>query len=325
MAKKNEKIDGALRAIEKRFGAGAVRQMSASAAVESVRVLPSGAPPLDEALGVNGYPRGRVVELYGPTEGGAAELASLALVGAQNAGEVCALVDVAHRFGAASATERGVDIAALLVSQPDGGEQGLEIVEALAASGAVGLIVVDSVEALTPRAEIDGEPLDPHVGLQARLMSQALRKLTAVCHRTDTTLLFVNELRPSKAPPGWSSPGGNALKFYASVRLDVRRAADGRVRVKVVKNKCAAPFREAVLDLSAKRFAEERAVWAVLRGEKSEGCEIVSLHASQEKAIEAALAQQAHFESGWQEVSPDRRIWENGCDFVSVERRVVLP
>jgi len=247
--------------IEKAFGKGAIMQLGDEGQAVDIKVIRSGSLAIDDALGVGGYPRGRIVEVYGPESSGKTTLTLHAIAEAQAAGGIAAFVDAEHAFDVAYARALGVDTEKLLVSQPDNGEQALEIVEMLTRSEVVDLIVVDSVAALTPKAEIEGEMGDQHMGLQARLMSQALRKLTAAAHRTGTTLMFINQLR-QKIGVIFGSPetttGGNALKFYASVRLDVRRigqlkVGDGvvgsRTRVKVVKNKLARPFQEAEFEI----------------------------------------------------------------------------
>lgn len=259
-----EKLQGikmVVNGIEKAFGKGAIMQLGDEGAAADVRVIPSGSLGLDDALGVGGYPRGRIVEVYGPESSGKTTLTLHAIAQAQAGGGVAAFIDAEHAFDVAYARSLGVDTEKLLVSQPDTGEQALEIVEMLTRSEVVDLIVIDSVAALTPKAEIEGDMGDQHMGLQARLMSQALRKLTAAAHRTGTTLMFINQLR-QKIGVVFGSPetttGGNALKFYASVRLDVRRigqlkVGDGvvgsRTRVKVVKNKLARPFQEAEFEI----------------------------------------------------------------------------
>ena len=247
--------------IEKQFGKGAIMTLGDEGRRESVAVIPSGSLALDHALGIGGYPRGRIVEIYGPESGGKTTLTLHAIAEAQKNGGVAAFIDAEHAFDVTYARAIGVDTERLLVSQPDTGEQALEICEMLTRSGAVDLVVIDSVAALTPKAEIEGDMGDAHMGLQARLMSQALRKLTAVAHKTETTIIFINQLR-QKIGVVFGNPetttGGNALKFYASVRLDVRRIGQvkvgddpigNRTRVKVVKNKLASPFEEAEFEI----------------------------------------------------------------------------
>jgi recombination protein RecA len=254
-------LDATLLQIEKQFGRGAIMRLGDDPGGLSYGVISSGSLSVDVALGVGGFPRGRVIEIYGPESGGKTTLALHVVAEAQRSGGVAAFVDAEHALDPGYARALGVDVDELLVSQPDTGEQALEIVELLVRSGAVDVVVVDSVAALTPRAEIEGEMGDSHVGLQARLMSQALRKLTGVMSKSRTTVLFINQIREKIGVMYGNpevTPGGRALKFYASVRVEVRRKGDvkvggekvgNRVRVKVTKNKMAPPFREAEIEI----------------------------------------------------------------------------
>ena len=259
---KEKSIDRAISSIEKQFGKGSIMRLGSDTAIPSLSVISTGSLGIDIALGVGGLPRGRIVEIYGAESSGKTTIALHVIAECQKSGGIAAFVDAEHALDPTYARNLGVKVDDLLISQPDFGEQALEIVDTLIQSGAVDIIVLDSVAALTPRAEIEGEMGDSHVGLQARLMSQALRKITANVSRSKTIVVFINQTRMKIGVPSYMNPetttGGTALRFYSSVRMDIRRAGSlkdderiigNRIRVKIVKNKVAPPFKEAELDV----------------------------------------------------------------------------
>jgi len=295
---KAKALQAALAGIEKQFGKGTVMRLDPSEIINHPAIS-TGSLKLDLALGIGGLPRGRVCEIYGPESSGKTTLTLQVIAAAQKLGDTCAFIDAEHALDPQYAGKLGVDVSKLLVSQPDNGEQALEVVEALVRSGSVGVIVVDSVAALTPKAELDGDMGDSLPGLQARLMSQALRKLTGTVNRTNTLVIFINQIR-MKIGVMFGNPetttGGNALKFYSSVRMDIRRIGalkEGEVvignetRVKVVKNKMAPPFREAIMDIYygagvsreaeivdlavEAKIAEKAGAWYTIEGQRMQG------------------------------------------------------
>lgn len=259
-ANRQKALDQALKNIEKNFGKGAIMRLGEQADVK-VETIPSGSLAVDVALGIGGYPRGRIIECYGPESSGKTTVALHAIASVQKNGGLAAFIDAEHALDPTYAAQLGVDVDNLLLSQPDTGEQGLEIADALVSSGAIDIVVVDSVAALVPRAEIEGEMGDSHIGLQARLMSQAMRKLSGSINKTKTIAFFINQIREKVGVMFGNpevTPGGRALKFYSSIRMEVRRqetlkqngdAYGNRTRIKIVKNKMAPPFKEALVDI----------------------------------------------------------------------------
>src|SRR6201991_917333 len=324
---KNKALDAALQQIERAFGKGSIMRLGGKEQLVETEVISTGSLGLDIGLGIGGLPRGRIVEIYGPESSGKTTLALQVIAEAQKAGGVCAFVDAEHALDPSYAKKLGVQVDNLLVSQPDNGEQALEIVEVLIRSGSVDVVVVDSVAALVPRAEIEGEMGEAQMGLQARLMSQALRKLTGAVSKSKASLIFINQLR-EKIGVMFGNPetttGGRALKFYASVRIDIRRigaikdgdvVVGGRTRVKVVKNKVAPPFREAefdvmygegiskegdLLDLAVERkIVEKSGTWFAFGGERlGQGRENVKQFLKDNPAIFKSIEERVRRELG---------------------------
>ena len=331
---KTRAIDLALSQIEKQFGKGSIMRLGSKEAIVPITVISTGAISFDAALGVGGFPRGRVVEVFGPESSGKTTITLQVIAEAQKSGGMAAFVDAEHALDPVYAKKLGVDVDNLLVSQPDYGEQALEITEALVRSGAIDVLVVDSVAALVPKAELDGEMGDSHVGLQARLMSQALRKLTGIVAKSNTCLVFINQIR-EKIGVMFGNPetttGGRALKFYSSVRVDIRRIAaikDGdvvvgsRTKVKVVKNKVAAPFREAEFDIMygegisregdlidlgvAKNLVDKSGAWFSYKGERiGQGRENVKQFLKDNKEITTKLEGELRRELGMKMLVPE--------------------
>jgi recombination protein RecA len=320
---KQKALDLALSTIEKQFGKGAIMKLSGSGLTDGIAVVPTGSIGLDIALGIGGLPRGRIVEIFGPEASGKTTLTLQAAAECQKAGGTVAFIDAEHALDVTYARKLGVKVEDVLISQPDTGEQALEIADMLVRSGSVDMVVVDSVAALVPRAEIEGEMGDSHMGLQARLMSQALRKLTASINRSHCLLIFINQLR-MKIGVMFGSPetttGGNALKFYASVRLDIRRISPikqgeevigSRVRVKVVKNKVAPPFRQTEFDMlhgqgthrlgeivdiaSDNNILEKSGSWYSYKGERvGQGRDNAIIYLSQNSDLENSITQEIY-------------------------------
>jgi len=331
---KTKAIDLALSQIEKQFGKGSIMRLGNKEAIVPISVISTGSISFDAALGVGGFPRGRVVEIFGPESSGKTTVALQVVAEAQKAGGMAAFVDAEHALDPIYAKKLGVDVDNLLVSQPDYGEQALEIAEALVRSNAIDVLVIDSVAALVPKAELEGEMGDSHMGLQARLMSQALRKLTGIVAKSRTCMVFINQIR-EKIGVMFGNPetttGGRALKFYSSVRVDIRRIAaikDGemvvgnRTKVKVVKNKTAAPFREAEFDIMygegisregdlidlgvARNIVEKSGAWFSYKGERiGQGRENVKQFLKENKDITAKLESELRKELGMKTLAPE--------------------
>src|SRR5216110_2164358 len=327
-------VELAVGQIEKQFGKGSIMRLGQKGAIQPIDAIPTGAISIDYALGIGGLPRGRVVEIFGPESSGKTTLALQVIAEVHKTGGMAAFVDAEHALDAAYAQKLGVDLENLLISQPDNGEQALEIVEVLIRSGGIDVVVVDSVAALVPKAEIDGEMGEAQMGLQARLMSQALRKLTGVVSKSKTSLVFINQLR-EKIGVMFGNPetttGGRALKFYASVRMDIRRIGaikdgetmiGGRTRAKVVKNKVAPPFREAefdmmygegisregdLLDLAVDRkIVEKSGTWFAFGGERlGQGRENVKQFMKENPAITRAIEERVRRELGMTREAPE--------------------
>jgi recombination protein RecA len=332
-AEKGKALAAALAQIEKQFGKGSVMRMDANTPVEEVQTVSTGSLGLDIALGVGGLPRGRIVEIYGPESSGKTTLTLQTIAQMQKLGGTCAFIDAEHALDVGYAQKLGINLSDLLISQPDTGEQALEITDALVRSGSVDLIVIDSVAALTPRAEIEGDMGDSLPGLQARLMSQALRKLTGSINRTNTLVIFINQIR-MKIGVMFGSPetttGGNALKFYASVRLDIRRTGSiksgdevigNETKVKVVKNKIAPPFKEAhfdilygegtsregeILDLGAdNKIVEKSGSWYSYNGERiGQGKDNARLFLKERPALAREIENKVRVALGVREIPP---------------------
>jgi len=327
-------LDLALSQIEKQFGKGSILRLGSKDAIVPVSVISTGSISLDAALGVGGFPRGRIVEIFGPESSGKTTIALQVVAEAQKKGGIAAFIDVEHALDPIYARKLGVDVDNLLVSQPDYGEQALEIAEALVRSNAIDVLVIDSVAALVPKAELEGEMGDSHMGLQARLMSQALRKLTGIVAKSRTCMVFINQIR-EKIGVMFGNPetttGGRALKFYSSVRVDIRRIAaikDGeqvvgnRTKVKVVKNKTAAPFREAEFDIMygegisregdlidlgvAKNIVEKSGAWFSYKGERiGQGRENVKQFLKENKDVTVKLETELRKELGMKALAPE--------------------